>query len=83
MSISNEISRIERAKQQIKDAIIAKGIDVSDSDTIGRYADKINTINSNGGSEGANVFRISPCNFTSFTTDTAKHIRIGEFIADV
>lgn len=83
MSISNEISRIERAKQRIKDAIIAQGIDVSDNDTISSFPDKIKAINSNGGSEGANVFRISPCNFTTFTTDTAIHIRIGEFIADV
>lgn len=80
MSILENLDRIETAKQKIKEAIIAKGVKVSDTDKLDSYAGKIASIKGDG---GISPFRISPCNFTSFTTDTAIHIRIGEFIADV
>lgn len=44
MNIIENIIRIENAKQAIKKAIIAKGVRVSDTDSLDIYADKINNI---------------------------------------
>lgn len=80
MNILENLDRIETAKQKIKEAIIAKGVKVSDTDKLDSYAGKIASIKGDG---GISPFRISPCNCTTFTTDTAIDIRIGDFIADV
>lgn len=80
MSILENLDRIETAKQKIKEAIAAKGVKVSDTDKLDSYAEKIGLIKGDG---GISPFRISPCNFTTFTTNTIKHIKIGEFVKDV
>ena len=80
MSILENLDRIETAKQKIKEAIIAKGVKVSDTDKLDSYSGKIASIKGDG---SISPFKISTCNCTTFTTDTAIHIRIGEFIADV
>lgn len=43
MSISNEISRIRSAKQNIKSSIERRGVPVGEEDTLGVYAEKISS----------------------------------------
>lgn len=43
-SIREKIEYLERAKQSIKNSIIAKGVAVADTDTFRSYADKIDSI---------------------------------------
>ena len=50
-TIQENLDRIKKAKSAIKNAIIKKGIDVSDTERIETYADKILQIKSGGGSE--------------------------------
>lgn len=44
MSIQSEIERLQSTKTSIKNAIVAKGQSVSDTDTFASYADKIAAI---------------------------------------
>lgn len=46
MSISSEITRIETAKEDIKTAIIAKGVSIPEAATIGTYATYVEQIKS-------------------------------------
>lgn len=48
-TIKENLDRIKNAKSAIKDAIIQKGIDVTDTEKIETYADKILQIKSGGG----------------------------------
>ena len=50
-TIQENLDRIQNAKSAIKDAIIQKGIDVTDTEKIETYADKILQIKSGGGAE--------------------------------
>lgn len=50
MSITNKLTYLEQTKEGIKQAIINKGVDVSDSDTFRSYIDKIDSITTGGGS---------------------------------
>ena len=50
MSITNKLTYLEDTKTQIKEAIKAKGVEVSDSDTFRSYASKIGDIQTGGGS---------------------------------
>lgn len=43
-TISDKLTYLEGTKSAIKDAIVAKGVAVSDSDTFRSYADKIGQI---------------------------------------
>lgn len=52
-TISDKLTYLEGTKSAIKDAIVAKGVAVSDSDTFRSYADKIGQI-SGGGKADAN-----------------------------
>lgn len=82
MSISNEISRIERAKQKIKDVIIAHGVDVSDFDTISSYADKIKSINGSGSGNRITIVECN-CNLSVYKANDGNSIREMEFVEDV
>ena len=82
MSILENLNRIETAKQRIKEAIIAKGVKISDKDKLDSYANKIALIKDAGGLEVASHFRICSCNFTTYNTRTNNIIRMGDFIAD-
>jgi hypothetical protein len=53
-TISDKLTYLEGTKSAIKDAIISKGVAVSDSDTFRSYADKIEQIESGGGKADAN-----------------------------
>ena len=50
-TIQENLDRIKKAKSAIKNAIIKKGIDVTDTERIETYADKILQIKSGGGTE--------------------------------
>ena len=50
-TLQENLDRIKNAKSAIKDAIIQKGIGVTDTEKIETYADKILQIKSGGGSE--------------------------------
>lgn len=50
-TLQENLDRIKKAKSAIKDAIIQKGIDVTDTEKIETYADKILQIKSGGGTE--------------------------------
>lgn len=50
MSIASEITRIQGAKSALKASIIAKGVEVSDSDLLSTYASKVDAISGGGGS---------------------------------
>lgn len=51
MSITNKLTYLEDTKTQIKEAIKAKGVEVSDTDTFRSYASKIGDIQTGGGSD--------------------------------
>ena len=53
MTITENINRIEQAKADIKEAIIAKGVEVSDDVRIDGYAEKIGEIKQGGGGQFA------------------------------
>lgn len=48
-TISDKLTYLEGTKSAIKDAIVAKGVAVSDSDIFRSYADKIRQISGGGG----------------------------------
>lgn len=55
MSTANKLQAILNSKEAIKNAISAKGITVSDTDTLDSYADKISQITTGSGT-GINYF---------------------------
>ena len=54
-TIQDKLAYLEETKEMIKEAIIAKGGSVSDEDTFRSYADKIETIETGGGTGDCNV----------------------------
>lgn len=54
-TIYDKLEYLEDTKEQIKQAIVAKGVSVSDSDTFRSYADKIGSIESGGGTGDCSV----------------------------
>lgn len=48
-TIQTEIQRIQKAKSDIKSAIVAKGGIISDAATLDTYADAISSLNVGGG----------------------------------
>lgn len=53
MTITENINRIKQAKEDIKEAIIAKGVEVADDVRIDGYAEKIGEIKQGGGGQFA------------------------------
>lgn len=49
-TVNDKLNKILSTKTEIKNAIIEKGVDVSDLDTFASYADKIRSISGGGGS---------------------------------
>jgi len=58
-TIAEQLTSLANTKTAIKDAIVAKGVAVSDSDTFRSYADKIGQIESGGGSASATKLGVS------------------------
>lgn len=54
-TIQDKLAYLEETKGLIKEAIIAKGVSVSDEDTFRSYADKIETIETGGGTSDCSV----------------------------
>lgn len=54
-TIQDKLAYLEDTKEQIKQAIVAKGVSVSDSDTFRSYADKIGSIETGGGTGDCSV----------------------------
>ena len=51
-TIADKLNKLQNTKKAIKQAIIDKGVEVTDNDTFESYADKISSIQSGGGNEG-------------------------------
>ena len=58
-TISDKLTYLEGTKSAIKDAIVAKGVAVSDSDTFRSYADKIGHISGGGGKINLNDYGLT------------------------
>lgn len=54
-TIQDKLAYLEETKEAIKQSIIAKGVSVSESDTFRSYADKIETIETGGGTSDCSV----------------------------
>lgn len=54
-TIYDKLEYLEDTKEQIKQAIVAKGVSVSESDTFRSYADKIGSIETGGGTVDCSV----------------------------
>lgn len=54
-TIQDKLAYLEDTKEQIKQAIVAKGVSVSDEDTFRSYADKIGNIETGGGTGDCSV----------------------------
>ena len=81
MNIIESIIRIENAKQAIKEAIKAKGVRVSDADSLDIYADKINNII---GESGASRIKITKSfkMLTEIKYDKAHAVFLKIFVPD-
>ena len=49
MAINDKLNRIKEIKEDIKQALIDKGVEVTDEDSFASYADKITNIPMEGG----------------------------------
>lgn len=73
-TISDKLTYLEGTKSAIKDAIVAKGVAVSDSDTFRSYADKIGQISGGGGGKvNLNDYGLT---FADATTTTEQYNNI-------
>lgn len=73
-TISDKLTYLEGTKSAIKDAIVAKGVAVSDSDTFRSYADKIGQISGGGGGKiNLNVYGLTFA-YSSMTQEQYNNI---------
>lgn len=72
-TISDKLTYLEGTKSAIKDAIVAKGVAVSDSDTFRSYADKIGQISGGGGKINLNDYGLTFSN-SSMTQEQYNNI---------
>lgn len=66
MSIATEITRLQTAKTDIKEAIEGKGVSVPSTTTLDGYADLIDTIEQGGGAEEAPENDVNFYDYTGF-----------------
>ena len=66
-TIQNKLAYLEQTKGLIKESIVAKGVDVADTDTFRSYADKISSIQSGGGGT-VNIPDGTKFGYSTFTT---------------
>lgn len=52
MATADKLNKLLETKNAIKNALLDKGVEVSDADTFSSYADKISSIKSGGGASG-------------------------------
>lgn len=72
MSIASEITRLQTAKSNIKNAITEKGGTVSSTDTLSQYADCIRSIPTGGSSSGEYVWEVYDGNITTHTDEVVS-----------
>ena len=74
-AIQDKLAYLEETKGLIKEAIIAKGVSVSDEDTFRSYANKIKTIQSGGSLAGApSGIRFNNSTFTTVPTEIIPYL---------
>lgn len=75
-TIQDKLAYLEETKGLIKEAIVAKGVSVSDSDTFRSYANKITSIQSGGGSiAGApSGIKFNNSTFTTVPTEIIPYL---------
>lgn len=74
-TIQDKLTYLSGTKDAIKQAIIAKGVDVSDTDTFRSYADKIEAIQSGGSIAGApSGIRFVNSTFTTVPTEIIPYL---------
>lgn len=76
-TIADKLSYLNDTKTAIKDAIVAKGVDVADTDTFRSYATKIGDIQAGGGAP-ATKFGVSIDDFIGSVDADGKYIAFGE-----
>lgn len=67
-TIADKLNKLQDTKQAIKQAIIDKGVEVTDNDTFESYADKISSIQSGGGTSDIK-FQPNTLNLSGDTSD--------------
>ena len=70
MSIASEITRLQTAKTNIKNAITEKGGTVLSTDTLSQYADCIRSIPTGGSSSGEYVWEVYDGNITTYSEES-------------
>lgn len=74
-TIQDKLAYLEETKGLIKEAIIAKGVEVSDTDTFRSYANKISSIQSGGSLAGApSGIRFNNSTFTTVPTEILPYL---------
>ena len=77
MSIASEITRLQTAKANIKNAITEKGGTVLSTDTLSQYADCIRSIPTGGSSSGEYVWEVYDGNITTTHSETSTNSSIS------
>ena len=74
-TIQNKLAYLEETKGLIKEAIIGKGVEVTDTDTFRSYADKIEAIQAGGSLAGApSGMKFVNSTFTTFPTEIIPYL---------
>lgn len=83
MSTANKLQAILNSKAAIKNAISAKGVSITDDDTLDSYADKISQIVTGGGT-GINYFTtdFNP-GYINFYSPTGEIVKSTKSTTDV
>lgn len=82
MSTANKLQAILNSKEAIKNAISAKGVSITDDDTLDNYADKISQITTGG--TGINYFTtdFNP-GYINFYSPTGEIVKSTKSTTDV
>ena len=73
-TIQDKLAYLEGTKDAIKQAIIAKGVSVSDSDTFRSYADKITSIQTGGGTTFTEGIKFGYSKFTTVPSEIFPYL---------
>ena len=73
-TIQGKLAYLEETKRLIKEAIVAKRVDVSDTDTFRSYADKIEAIQSGGGGGTGSLVTGTKLAYSTFSTIPDEYI---------
>lgn len=82
-TIADKLTYLSGTKDAIKQAIIGKGVDVSDSDTFRSYADKISSIQTGGGGGTGSLVTGTKLAYSTFSTIPDEYISYLEQQTDL